>query len=243
MSVRPGVWPRAGRPCCSACASSCARRGEPVATLIDTQGTVERNDGAQAWSVAGAGRSRSSWATSSRPPRTRRRACGSTNGTVIRVPENARIRFARGTLPNAKGRESERRARFGGGRSGDRRGRAGDGARRRADRARRPGAGFVGRRARGAGGRRRPGGAAPSGRGARRRRGQGREDCERATAAPNFTASRWAPPIVEATPSPPAPQPPRRLRPSRQRPPIRQRRRPPRPRATAGRAPRTAART
>ena len=33
----------------------CARRGEPVATLVESQGTVERNDGAQGWAIAGHG--------------------------------------------------------------------------------------------------------------------------------------------------------------------------------------------
>ena len=46
---------------------------------IDTQGTVEHNDGSQAWTVAAPGFA-FVVATSSRPPRTRRRACGSRTG-------------------------------------------------------------------------------------------------------------------------------------------------------------------
>ena len=219
----------------------CARRGEPVATLIDTQGTVERNDGSQAWTVRRAGVRVRRGRHPARPPRTRRRACGSTNGTVIRVLENARIRFARGTLPNAKGAERERRARFGGGRIGDRRDRAGDGARRRAHRARRPGAGFVGRRARDAGGRRRAGGAArvpdgelvvDAGQGRKIASGDSRPELYEVEIG---AADRRGGAAAGAAP---------RRRAARAEPrATRRRRRPPRPEGEAGRARRTAART
>ena len=92
----------AGRPGRSACASSCARRGEPVATLIDTQGSVERNDGSQAWTVAAPG---FAFVVGDilKTLRARAGAPAADERAVIRVLENARIRFARGTLPNAKG--------------------------------------------------------------------------------------------------------------------------------------------
>ena len=83
-------------------AASCGRRGETVATLIDAQGTVERNDGAQAWTAAAPGFAFvvGDILKTSAHAQARLRL---TNGTVIRVLENARIRFARGTLPSTKG--------------------------------------------------------------------------------------------------------------------------------------------
>jgi hypothetical protein len=81
-------------------APSCARRGEPVATLIETQGTVERNDGPTDWTGVAPGFAfvvGDVLKTSARAEARLRL----TNGTVIRVLENARIRFARGTLPAA----------------------------------------------------------------------------------------------------------------------------------------------
>ena len=80
----------------------CARRGEPVATLVETQGTVERNDGAQAWAIAGQGVAFvvGDVLRTGAGARARLRL---TNGAMIRVSENARIRFARGTLPAGKG--------------------------------------------------------------------------------------------------------------------------------------------
>jgi hypothetical protein len=81
-------------------APSCARRGEPVATLIESQGTVERSDG-DAWAAAAPGFAFAvgDVLKTSAHAQARLRL---TNGTVIRVLENARIRFARGTLPAAK---------------------------------------------------------------------------------------------------------------------------------------------
>jgi len=83
-------------------APGCARRGDPVATLIDTQGVVERNDGPQAWTGATPGFAFvvGDVLKTSAHAQARLRL---TNGTVIRVLENARIRFSRGTLPSAKG--------------------------------------------------------------------------------------------------------------------------------------------
>jgi hypothetical protein len=83
-------------------AASCARRGDPVASLIDTQGTVERSDGSDAWTSVAPGFAFivGDVLRTSAHAQARLRL---TNGTVIRVLENARIRFARGTLPAAKG--------------------------------------------------------------------------------------------------------------------------------------------
>jgi len=80
----------------------CSRRGQPVATVIETQGTVERNDAGQAWTATGPGfvfavgdAMRTGAASQAR--------LRLTSGTVIRVLEHARIRFARGALPTARG--------------------------------------------------------------------------------------------------------------------------------------------
>ena len=80
----------------------CARRGEPVATVIDSRGTVERAEGAETFRAAGPGQVFVVGDT------LRTRAASQarlrlTNGTVLRVLENARIRFARGALPAARG--------------------------------------------------------------------------------------------------------------------------------------------
>jgi hypothetical protein len=85
--------------CVSVC---CSRRGPPVATLIETQGSVERNDGAAAWTNAGPGVA----FVVGDALRTRAKAQARfrlTNGAVIRVLENARVRFARGTLSTGRG--------------------------------------------------------------------------------------------------------------------------------------------
>ena len=73
-----------------------------MATLVETQGTVERNDGAQAWAIAGQGVTFvvGDVLRTGAAARARLRL---TNGAMIRVSENARIRFARGTLPTGKG--------------------------------------------------------------------------------------------------------------------------------------------
>jgi hypothetical protein len=83
-------------------AGSCGRRGEPVATMIEAQGAVERNDGAGAWTGVAPGFMFvvGDVLKTGSPAQARLRL---TNGTVIRVLDNARIRFARGTLPAAKG--------------------------------------------------------------------------------------------------------------------------------------------
>jgi hypothetical protein len=80
----------------------CARRGEPVATVIDSRGTVERAEGAETFRAAGPGQVFVVGDT------LRTRAASQarlrlTNGTVLRVLENARIRFARGAVPAARG--------------------------------------------------------------------------------------------------------------------------------------------
>jgi FecR protein len=82
-------------------ALACSRRGEPVATLIETQGRVERSD-AEAWTATRPGfvfvvgdALRTEAASQAR--------LRLTNGTVIRVLENARVRFARGALSTARG--------------------------------------------------------------------------------------------------------------------------------------------
>ena len=83
-------------------AASCTRRGEPVASLIESQGTVERSDGSETWTSVAPGFAfvvGDVLKTSARAQARLRL----TNGTVIRVLENARIRFARGTLPATKG--------------------------------------------------------------------------------------------------------------------------------------------
>jgi len=83
-------------------AASCSRRGEPVATLVDSQGTVERSDGSDAWTQVAPGLPFvvGDVLKTSAHAQARLRL---TNGTVIRVLENARIRFARGTLAATKG--------------------------------------------------------------------------------------------------------------------------------------------
>jgi hypothetical protein len=83
-------------------AASCARRGDPVASLIESQGTVERSDGSDTWTGVAPGFAFivGDALKTSAHAQARLRL---TNGTVIRVLENARIRFARGTLPAAKG--------------------------------------------------------------------------------------------------------------------------------------------
>jgi hypothetical protein len=81
---------------------ACARRGEPVATLIEAQGTVERSEGAQAWSAAGVGVA-FLVGDSLRTQAQSQARLRLTNGAVMRVLENARIRFARTTLPSGKG--------------------------------------------------------------------------------------------------------------------------------------------
>ncbi len=79
----------------------CARRGDPVASLIESQGSVERSDGSDAWTSVAPGFAFivGDVLKTSAHAQARLRL---TNGTVIRVLENARIRFARGTLPAAK---------------------------------------------------------------------------------------------------------------------------------------------
>jgi hypothetical protein len=83
-------------------AASCNRRSEPVASLIESQGTVERSDGSEAWTSVAPGFAFvvGDVLKTSAHGQARLRL---TNGAVIRVLENARIRFARGTLPSAKG--------------------------------------------------------------------------------------------------------------------------------------------
>jgi hypothetical protein len=83
-------------------AAGCARRGEPVASLIESQGTVERSDGSDAWTTVapGFGFVVGDVLKTSAHAQARLQL---TNGAVIRVLENARIRFARGTLPATKG--------------------------------------------------------------------------------------------------------------------------------------------
>jgi len=83
-------------------AAGCSRRGEPVATLVDSAGTVERSDGSDAWTQVAPGLPFivGDVLKTSAHAQARLRL---TNGTVIRVLENARIRFARGTLAATKG--------------------------------------------------------------------------------------------------------------------------------------------
>ena len=82
-------------------AAACARRGDPVATAIETQGTVQRNDGSADWKAAGVGAA-FFIGDSARTGQDSRARLRLNNGTVIRMVENAQIRFARGTLPAAK---------------------------------------------------------------------------------------------------------------------------------------------
>jgi hypothetical protein len=82
-------------------AAGCARRGEPVASLIESQGTVERSDGSDTWASVAPGFAfvvGDVFKTSAHAQARLRL----TNGTVIRVLEKARIRFARGTLAATK---------------------------------------------------------------------------------------------------------------------------------------------
>jgi len=79
-------------------AVGCARRGDPVATLIEAQGVVERSEGPQAWTGAATGFA-FAVGDSLRTGAGAQARLRLTNGTVVRVLENARIRFARGSLP------------------------------------------------------------------------------------------------------------------------------------------------
>jgi len=81
--------------------AGCARRGELVATLIESRGPVERTDGAEAWTSAAPGFA-FVVGDGLRTGAHAQARLQLTNGTVIRVLENARIRFARGTLPAGK---------------------------------------------------------------------------------------------------------------------------------------------
>jgi hypothetical protein len=83
-------------------AAGCARRGEPVATVVETQGTVERNQAADGWAPAEPGFV-FVVGDSVRTQAGAQARLRLTTGTVIRVLENARIRFARGALPSSKG--------------------------------------------------------------------------------------------------------------------------------------------
>ena len=102
MRRRPRALPVVLAGLLAGLSAGCARRGEPVATLVETQGTIERNDGAQAWAIAGQGVTFvvGDVLRTGAAARARLRL---TNGAMIRVSENARIRFARGTLPAGKG--------------------------------------------------------------------------------------------------------------------------------------------
>jgi hypothetical protein len=83
-------------------AVGCARRGDPVATLIEARGVVERNEGPQAWTGAAPGFA-FVVGDSLRTGGGAQARLRLTNGAVIRVLENARIRFARGSLPAQRG--------------------------------------------------------------------------------------------------------------------------------------------
>ena len=82
-------------------AAACARRGDPVATAVETQGTVQRNDGSADWKAADVGTA-FFIGDSARTGADARARLRLNNGTVIRMVENAQIRFARGALPAAK---------------------------------------------------------------------------------------------------------------------------------------------
>jgi len=81
---------------------ACSRKGESVAALIEAQGSVERNDTAEAWTAATPGHV-FAVGDSMRTGAASQARLRLTNGTVIRVLEHARIRFARGSLPTKRG--------------------------------------------------------------------------------------------------------------------------------------------
>ena len=77
----------------------CARSGEKVATLSEAEGTVDSNEGGQAWKAAAPGVVFLVGDTVRTQARSRARLV-LVNGSAIRMRENARIRFSRGALPS-----------------------------------------------------------------------------------------------------------------------------------------------
>ena len=99
MNARRCAWFVAFAGAVAWAGAGCARRGESVATLTEAEGTVESNDGGQAWKGARPGLVFLVGDAVRTQAQSRARLL-LVDGSAIRMRENARIRFSRGSLPS-----------------------------------------------------------------------------------------------------------------------------------------------